>query len=88
MKAQAQKHLYSKLFFLGFLLLIIFLHNSAFATQFSGIVLNTKGQPIDEAVVRLQGTRISTFTDQKGRFTINLDNTISPKYITAWKAGF
>ena len=88
MKAQAQKHLYSKLFFLGFLLLIIFLHNSAFATQFSGIVLNTKGQPIDEAVVRLQGTRISTFTDQKGRFTINIDNTVRSKYITAWKAGF
>ena len=88
MKAQAQKHLYSKLFFPGFLLLIIFLHNSAFATQFSGIVLNTKGQPIDEAVVRLQGTRISTFTDQKGRFTINIDNTVRSKYITAWKAGF
>ena len=85
MKIPSQRYL-CLIFFI--LLQLFFLQYSTFAIQFSGIVLDTKGQPIDEAVVRLQGTRISTFTDQKGRFTINLDNTISPKYITAWKAGF
>ena len=88
MKAHSQKHLYTRYVFIEFLLLTIFLYNSAFANQFSGIVLDTKGQPIDEAVVRLQGTRLSTLTDQKGLFTINIDNTVRSKYITAWKAGF
>lgn len=85
MKIPSQRYL-CLIFFI--LLQLFFLQYSTFAIQFSGIVLDTKGQPIDEAIVRLQETRISTFTDQKGRFTINLNNTISPKYITAWKAGF
>jgi len=56
-----------------FFFLLFFLQNSAIVTHFSGVVVDTKGQPTSKTIVHLQGTPISTFTDQKGHFIINLD---------------
>ena len=67
---------------------LFFLQSVVFASQFSGIVVDVKGQPISNAVVRLQGTSFLTLTDQKGHFNIVIDEVISSKYITAWKSGF
>ena len=59
-----------------------------FARQFSGTVVDTTGQPISNANVRLQGTSFSTRTDQNGHFVMPVDEAMGPKYITAWKPGF
>ena len=62
---------------------------AALAMQFSGEVVDAKGQPVDKAVVRLQGTRISALTDQKGRFEIITEEPMTgTRYVTAWKEGF
>jgi hypothetical protein len=58
------------------------------AMQFSGIVVDSAGRPIDKAAVRLQGTLFSTFTDPAGHFIIGIDKAVSSKYITAWKDGY
>jgi hypothetical protein len=59
-----------------------------FARQFSGIVVDTQGQPITNAHVRLQGTSFSTLTDRNGQFIMIVDEDMGPKYITSWKLGF
>lgn len=69
-------------------LLFFLLQNTVFAAQFSGFVVDTRGQPVTNTIVRLQGTPFATLTDQKGHFNIFVDDAINPKYITAWKSGF
>jgi hypothetical protein len=60
----------------------------ASAMQFSGKVVDPTGQPINEAIVRLQGTSFSALTNQTGHFTILTNKAVSSKYITAWKDGY
>lgn len=80
------------IFFLSVCLLLMFnftLNKACgYSTRFSGVVVDTKGQPIIAATVRLQGTKFVTGTDDKGRFNLTVDGVINSKNITAWKAGF
>src|SRR6185369_6066650 len=58
------------------------------ATHFSGVVVDQKGQPVNNATVRLQGTSTSTLSNQAGHFEISTDTPVRSKYITAWKDGY
>jgi hypothetical protein len=71
-----------------FLLTLVFPGAAALAVQFSGQVVDGKGLPVDRAVVRLQGTRISVLTDHKGRFEITAEEPAGARHVTAWKQGF
>lgn len=92
---------YSNFIGVNFLMLLVFaclLFLSSFhlifppvtiaAMQFSGMVVDQKGQPIEKATVRLQGTSFSTLSDQTGHFEISIDKPVSSKYVTAWKDGY
>lgn len=71
-----------------FFLHMFFLSPSAFAIQFSGVVVDNNGEPVSKAIVRLQGTSFATLTDQYGRFNMAAGFTVKSKYITAWKSGY
>jgi hypothetical protein len=60
----------------------------ASAVQYSGTVVDQKGQPISKAIVRLQGTTLQAFTNQTGNFRIIAEKRVSSKHITAWKDGY
>lgn len=58
------------------------------AVQFSGVVVDQQGRPLDNATVRLQGTAFSTLSNQVGLFEITVDTPVASKHITAWKYGY
>jgi hypothetical protein len=66
----------------------VFVRAENAARHFSGVVVDSKGQPLDKAVVRLQGTSLSTVTDTSGRFRLHAGDAVASKYVTAWKQGF
>jgi hypothetical protein len=68
-------------------LLSLFL-GTAGAGNFSGVVVDAKGQPIQGATVRLQGASAASLTDRAGRFFIETAGATGSKYITAWKEGY
>lgn len=79
--------------FIGFLFGPIFiflfaLEASAICLNLSGLVVDNKGAPIKNAIVRLQGTNVSTLSDNKGHFLLNIPSQCKSKHITAWKKGF
>ncbi len=78
------------LFFFFILLIIpmVTLQCSIFEKRFSGVVVDTKGQPISNTIVCIQGTSFSTQTDKNGKFTLTVDQKVNSKYITAGKLGF
>ncbi len=88
----AVRNLFARVFFLGLLCMFFFewilFTDTAVAVQFSGVVVDSKGHPINKATVRLQGTSFSVLTDPAGNFRINIDKVVSSKYITAWKDGY
>ena len=55
--------------------------------KITGQVIDAAGQPVEDAVVRVQTTEISTSTDEAGLFTLT-GITEAEVYITAWKSGF
>ena len=87
----AVHNLFARVLFMGLLCMFFFewilLTDAAIAIQFSGVVVDSKGHPINKATVRLQGTSFSVLTDPAGIFRINIDKVVSSKYITAWKDG-
>ena len=58
------------------------------SAQYSGIVVDPRGFPVDKATVRLQGTSFSALTDATGFFKIRSDKAVGAKQITAWKEGY
>ena len=56
--------------------------------NFSGVVIDAKGQAIPGATVRPQGASSSSLTDQAGRFLIESSDASPPKHLTAWKEGY
>ena len=56
--------------------------------HFSGTVVDKEGRPINNAMVCLQGSSISTRANNQGHFRLTVDHTINSKYITAGKFGF
>ena len=54
----------------------------------SGTVADNSGNPIPQAIVRLQATSISTFTDETGSFALYSETKTKARYITAWKEGY
>jgi len=81
------KYLSSKI---KFLLLIIFLiqNTSSFAQQvISGVVKDTKGQPLPGATVAVRGTTIFTKADSIGQFKLSV-NQEPPFFIRATFVGF
>lgn len=61
---------------------------SANPVQFTGLVVDHKGQPVNKAIVRLQGTTSTAFTNLTGHFTIYSDKAVNSKHVTAWKEGY
>ena len=72
---------------LFFGLLSVLVYDTAHGFQLSGTVVDTNGQPVGNAIVRIQGTARSTSSDPKGFFTLTTDADHSG-HITAWKSGF
>jgi len=58
------------------------------SAHYSGVVVDPKGSPVNNAIVRLQGTSFSTLTDPTGFFNISIDKAVGSKHITAWKEGY
>lgn len=56
--------------------------------EYSGVVIDPQGSPVNKAMVRLQGTSFSTLTDPTGSFKIGIDKAVGSKHITAWKEGY
>ncbi len=56
------------------------------ARSISGVVSDEAGHPVDGALVRLQGTNITTRSDAHGRFRIAARD--EARHVTAWKPGF
>ncbi len=54
----------------------------------SGVVTDDAGRPVDGALVRLQGTDITTRSDAQGRFRLASRDEPQATHVTAWKAGF
>ena len=71
-----------------FYILMQLIPGKAGAGNFSGVVVDGKGQPVMGATVRLQGASAASLTDQAGRFCIEAAANRGSKYITAWKAGY
>ncbi len=71
-----------------FLLSFLISARPGHAAEFTGVVHDPQGQPVDKATVRLQGTLFSTTTDDAGHFAIRTDTAVSSKYLTSWKEGF
>lgn len=44
--------------------------------------------PISEAIVRLQATDNTTFTDENGNFELTIEDDVSIKSVFAWKRGY
>jgi ferredoxin len=76
---------------LNFLLLLTWcvlpVYGFASSAYISGVVVNTKGTPVNNAVVGLQGGLNSTRTDQKGHFQLVMNGFYSSR-ITAGKFGY
>ncbi len=53
-----------------------------------GLVLDQNGQPIADAIVRLQTTEIFTLSDEEGFFRLDELELSEPKSITAWQEGY
>ena len=75
-----RKHIYR--------LLILFLLplTETNADTYCGLILDTATQPIQGARVRFQNTKVTTVSDQNGRYC--LDSEGSQSAITAWQQGF
>ena len=56
--------------------------------HFSGTVVDKEGRPINNAMVSLQGSSISTRTNNQGHFRLTVDHPINSNYLTAGKFGF
>ncbi len=69
------------------LLLLIFL-TACSPKAVTGTVLDESGNPLPEAIVRVQATAIQTIADENGRFRIPSLPTDEPSYITAWVSGY
>lgn len=54
----------------------------------SGRVVNENGQPISDAIVRLQATKTQTSTDEQGVFRLEDIPLNKPVTITAWAEGY
>ena len=52
----------------------------------SGVVTDEAGHPVGDALVRMQGTNITTRSDAHGRFRIAVRG--EARHVTAWKSGF
>ena len=57
-------------------------------SHFSGIVIDEEGHPINNAVVCLQGSSISTQTNSQGHFRLAVGRTINSNIISAGQFGF
>ncbi|MFN2288809.1 MAG: YgaP-like transmembrane domain, partial [Chromatocurvus sp.] len=62
----------------------------AAAMTVSGQVTHSvTGKPVADAIVMVQGTKISTHTDATGRFTLDAgDSDLNVRHITAWRDGY
>jgi len=61
---------------------------SARADAATGLVASADGQPVAGAVVRLQGTTMSTLSGADGRFRLAAPAASAARYLTAWKDGY
>jgi hypothetical protein len=68
-------------------LLILSAVHTAEAETVSGFITTTHG-PLKDAAVKLQGTDLSTKTDDKGKFTLSGLKSAVPVTISAWKDGY
>ncbi len=68
--------------------LILSVYSNAYASDFPGIVVDGEGEPIVNALVRVQGTDSAALTDRNGNFVLSSDGGEKLKNITAWKSGY
>lgn len=54
----------------------------------SGMVETAGGQPVAGALVRIQGTNITTWSGDDGRYWLPQQPTTTSRHITAWKDGY
>ena len=54
----------------------------------SGVVTDEAGLPVEGALVRLQGTTVTTRSDAQGRFRLAVRDEPAAGHVTAWKSGF
>lgn len=54
----------------------------------AGVVLDARGEPVSDAIVRVRGTPLSAVTDRAGRFALEPTSPQRPVVITAWKSGY
>jgi hypothetical protein len=78
-----------RFFFVSLLLLLACIPAGfASAVDYSGMVVDRDGNPINNAIIRVQGSPLSTRTDRKGHFELGIGERIGSGYITAGKLGF
>ena len=73
-------------FYLAAAVLMAF--STGYAGQISRYVVDQNNDPVRNAIVRFQASSVSTKSDKKGAFSLQLPKDTFPRVITAWKQGY